>query len=244
MKAPYTDEQFEQQLKASNRTLDDVKHDVRRSLTIDKLLNKEIKSKITVSDADVTDYYDNHKAEFDVVEPTYRLAVIRVTSVPRPSPAICKAARPPPTPRPRRRFRRSRTASTPAKTSAPSPPTSPKIPTPRRAAAIWATSESQFASDPTVGAALLKLKPGRSPTSSRCSMSRPRSQSATPSTSCWTSEPAGQREISDPVVQQHIRQLLRDSRSQLIQNAYFEMLRDQAKVENFFAEQIFKNDAK
>jgi peptidyl-prolyl cis-trans isomerase SurA len=58
------------------------------------------------------------------------------------------------------------------------------------------------------------------------------------------SEPAGQREISDPVVQQHIRQLLHDGRSQLLKNAYFDMLRSQAKVENFFAEDIFKNDAK
>ena len=29
----------------------------------------------------------------------------------------------------------------------------------------------------------------------------------------------------------------------LLKGAYFEMLRDQAKVENFFAEQIFKSDA-
>ena len=28
------------------------------------------------------------------------------------------------------------------------------------------------------------------------------------------------------------------------EHAYFEMLRDQAKVENFLAEQIFKNDAR
>ena len=33
-------------------------------------------------------------------------------------------------------------------------------------------------------------------------------------------------------------------RSQLVQNAYFEMLRDQAKVENFFAEGIVNNGAK
>jgi peptidyl-prolyl cis-trans isomerase SurA len=56
-------------------------------------------------------------------------------------------------------------------------------------------------------------------------------------------EPAGQRDLSDPRVQQSIRQQLRDGRAQLLKAAYFEMLRDQAKVENFFAEQIFKNDA-
>jgi peptidyl-prolyl cis-trans isomerase SurA len=36
---------------------------------------------------------------------------------------------------------------------------------------------------------------------------------------------------------------LRDGRSQLLKAAYLEMVHDQAKVENFFAEQIFKNDA-
>ena len=55
-------------------------------------------------------------------------------------------------------------------------------------------------------------------------------------------EPAGQRELSDPHVQQAIRQQLHEGRSQLLNAAYFEMLRDQAKVENFYAEQIFKNE--
>ena len=38
-------------------------------------------------------------------------------------------------------------------------------------------------------------------------------------------------------------QQLREGRSQLLKAAYLEMVHDQAKVENFFAEQIFKNDA-
>jgi peptidyl-prolyl cis-trans isomerase SurA len=56
-------------------------------------------------------------------------------------------------------------------------------------------------------------------------------------------DPAGQHDLSEPQVQQRIRQGLRDARSQLLKTAYFEMLRDQAKVENYFAEQIFKADA-
>ena len=56
-------------------------------------------------------------------------------------------------------------------------------------------------------------------------------------------DPPGQRDVSDPGVQQAIRQQLREGRSQLLKNAYFEMLRDQAKVENFLAEEILKNDA-
>ena len=56
-------------------------------------------------------------------------------------------------------------------------------------------------------------------------------------------EPAGQRELNDPRVQQDIRQQLRDSRSQLLRAAYYEMMRNQTKVENHLAEQIFKNSA-
>jgi len=51
-------------------------------------------------------------------------------------------------------------------------------------------------------------------------------------------EPAGQRELSDPRVQQAIRSELRDRREQLLKAAYYEVLRDQAKVENYYAQKI------
>jgi len=57
-------------------------------------------------------------------------------------------------------------------------------------------------------------------------------------------EPAGQRELSDPRVQQAIHQLLHENHAQLLKNAYFEMLHDQAKTRNYFAEQILKEGAK
>ena len=53
-------------------------------------------------------------------------------------------------------------------------------------------------------------------------------------------EAAGQRDLSNPAVQQSIRDQLRSTREQLLKGAYLEMLRDQAKVENYFAEEIFK----
>jgi peptidyl-prolyl cis-trans isomerase SurA len=56
-------------------------------------------------------------------------------------------------------------------------------------------------------------------------------------------EAAGQYELTDPRVQQTIRAQLRDSRAQLLRNAYDEMLRDQAHVENFYAEEIFRKGA-
>jgi peptidyl-prolyl cis-trans isomerase SurA len=104
--------------------------------------------------------------------------------------------------------------------------------------------ESQLKADPTVGAAILKLQPGQVTDIFPMLDAQSKKPVGYAIYKLLDREPAGQREISDPVVQQEIRQLLRDGRSQLVQNAYFEMLRDQAKVENFFAEQIFTNGSK
>jgi peptidyl-prolyl cis-trans isomerase SurA len=57
-------------------------------------------------------------------------------------------------------------------------------------------------------------------------------------------EPAGQRELNNPSVQQSIRQGLRESHAQLLHQAYVEMLRDDSKVRNYFAEQILREGAK
>src|SRR5580765_4935149 len=55
-------------------------------------------------------------------------------------------------------------------------------------------------------------------------------------------EPAGQRDLSDPRVQQAIRSQLHDRREQLLKAAYYEVLRDSAKVENYYANKVLDNN--
>ena len=55
-------------------------------------------------------------------------------------------------------------------------------------------------------------------------------------------EPAGQRELADPRVQQAIRSQLHDRREQLLKAAYYEVLRDTAKVENFYAKKVLDSN--
>jgi peptidyl-prolyl cis-trans isomerase SurA len=55
-------------------------------------------------------------------------------------------------------------------------------------------------------------------------------------------DPAGQRELADPRVQQAIRSQLHDRREQLLKEAYYEVLRDSAKVENYYAEEVLQNN--
>src|SRR5437868_5777669 len=84
IRSPYTKEEFDARLKEKKITLDDFKRDLRRSLTVDKVLNKEVTSKINVSDQDIANYYNAHKAEFNLIEPQYHLAQIVVTATPNP----------------------------------------------------------------------------------------------------------------------------------------------------------------
>src|SRR5215467_2989253 len=46
IKSPYTQEQFDQKLKDKKITLDDFRRDLRRSLTVEKVVNKEVTSKV------------------------------------------------------------------------------------------------------------------------------------------------------------------------------------------------------
>src|SRR5437016_219714 len=84
IKSPYTQDQFEQKLKEKRITAEDFKRDLRRSLTVEKVMNKEVTSKITVTDQDVNDYYNAHKGEFNLIEAQYHLAQIFVTAQPNP----------------------------------------------------------------------------------------------------------------------------------------------------------------
>jgi peptidyl-prolyl cis-trans isomerase SurA len=105
--------------------------------------------------------------------------------------------------------------------------------------------ESQLRTEPEVYNAISKLKPGQ------ITEVLPVYNSTAPGRRAAgyaiykliSKEAAGQRELNDPRVQQVIRQGLRESHAQLLQTAYFEMLHDEAKIRNYFAEQILKQGA-
>jgi peptidyl-prolyl cis-trans isomerase SurA len=85
-KTPYTEEEFQKKLKDSGLTVDDLKSDLRRQLSVQKLLNREIVAKISITDQDVSDFYNKNRAQFNVAEPQYHIAQIVIT--PRPDPNI------------------------------------------------------------------------------------------------------------------------------------------------------------
>jgi peptidyl-prolyl cis-trans isomerase SurA len=245
MKAPFpSEEAFEQKLKESNQTLDELKHDVRRGLTSNKLLNKEINSKITVTDADVANYFNQHKSEFNLVETNYRLAQILVTDTPSAQPGNLQGSKATNDVEAEKKIKalKNRLESGEdfgalAMNFSESPETSPG------GGDMGFVADSQMRRDPEIYAAISKLKPGEITNVLPIMDPQTKKPAGYAIFKVLSRDPAGQRDLSDPRVQQTIRQQLQESRSQLLKAAYYEMLRDQTKVENFYAEQIFKNDA-
>src|SRR6201988_842002 len=86
LKSPYTEDEFQRRLKDQAMTVEDLKLELRRQLSIQKLLNREVVAKISITDQDVTDFYNANRAQFNVAEPQYRIAQILVT--PRKEPQI------------------------------------------------------------------------------------------------------------------------------------------------------------
>ena len=248
VKAPYTEDQFQAKLKASNLTLEQYRHEIRRNLTQTKLINKEINSKITVTDADVTNYFNAHKAEFNLIENQYHLAQIQVTDLPAQQAGNLQGSKATNDEEARKKIQAIKTRidagedfGTLAQNFSERQDTAPN------GGDMGFVTESQMAqmkaSDPNTYAAITKLKAGETTDILPLLEANTRKPMGYSIYKLISKDAAGQRDLSDPRVQQAIRQQLHDSRSQLLRAAYLEMLHDQAKVQNFLAEQIFKNAA-
>ena len=238
IKAPYTQEEFDKRLKDRNLTLDDFKRDLRRSITIEKVLNKEVTSKINISDEDITSYYNQHKAEFNLIEPQYHLAQILVTTQPNPQVKNVKAQNEPDARKKMQmienRLDSGEDFSTVAMGYSEQPETS------QNGGDLGFVPESSLKTDRIAYEAVNRLKPGQY--TSVLVVADPNSHQiyGFRVVKLISREGAGQRELKDPRVQQAIREQLRDRREQLLKAAYYESIRDKASVQNYFADEILK----
>jgi len=246
MKAPYTQEEFDKKLQAQNLSLDDLKRELRRSLTKTKLLNKEIESKINITDSEIGAYYAAHKAEFNLIEPRYGLAQIMVTSGPARQTGNLQNNKASGDTDAKKKIQALHSKLDSGEDfSALAQNFSENPNTAANGGDMGFVSESQLRTDPEIYNALAKIKPGQ------ITEILPVYDSAGPGRhtvgyaiyKLISREPAGQRELNDPRVQQVIRQGLRENHAQLLRNAYFEKLHNEAKVHNYFADEIIKQAA-
>ena len=238
-KAAYTQEQFDSRLKERGITMDDFRRDLRRSITIDKVINKEITSKINVTDSDISAYYNQHKAEFNLIEPQYHLAQILVTPGPKPQVKNLQKAQNDAEAKKKiqqlvNRLDSGEDFASVAMNYSEQPEISPN------GGDLGFIPESSLKGDKTAYDAVSKLKPGQytgvlpilDPSAHQVLGYR--------IVKLIAREAAGQRELQDPRVQQAIREQLRDGREQLLKAAYYESVRDKSSVENYFADDVLK----
>ena len=239
MKAPYTKEEFERQLASRKMTIDDLKSQLRRQLTIEKLINKEITSHITITDADVANFYNANKASFNLAEPQVHLAQIITT--PNPDPAV-------------RNLKNSK-----AQNDAEAKSKILDIEARLKRGDDFAMLAQNFSEDsntapnggdmgfvpesaldkanPDLRKMVMSLSPGAvSPVI--------HTQEGYRILKVISKEPAGQRELNDPRVQQSIRETLTNRKDNLLKTAYYEVARNTAKVDNYLARSVSESSGK
>lgn len=246
MKALMTQEDFDRQLKERGQTLEDLRRDIRNQLTENKLVNKEIESKINITDAEINNYYAAHKSEFNLIEPQYHLARIVVTNEPSTQVTNLQNNKAGNDAEAKKKIQSLRSrldagedfASVAARFS--EDPSSSS-----NGGDSGFVMESQLKSDPEVFAAIDKLKAGQTTDILPITQGEGSSRKTVGYQifELMEKRPAGQRDLNDPRVQQSIRQLLRNNQAQLLQDAYLEMLYNDAKIHNYLAEEIYKNGA-
>ncbi|MFB3815747.1 MAG: SurA N-terminal domain-containing protein [Terriglobales bacterium] len=242
LKAPYTEEEFQKRLKERHLTQDDLKQELRRQITVDKVLNKEITSRIEIKDADVTAYYNNHKAEFNLVEPTYHIARVLVTPGPMPQVRNLKNSKAQNDAEAKRKIQEivnrldsGEDFATVAMNWSEDPDTA------MNGGDLGSVPESGLqGTDPASREAVLKLKPGQYSGVITLVDPQTRKVFGYQVIRLIDKVSAGQRDLNDPRVQQFIRDRLRESSEQLRKAAFYEVLRNHAKVENYYAELILK----
>jgi len=240
IKAPYTQEEFNKQLQQRNMTIDDFKRDLRRSLTTTKLLNKEIESKVNITDAEINSYFTAHKADYNLIEPRYGLARIMVTGAPSPQTSNLQNNKASGDADAKKKIQTLRNRLESGEDFSTLAMQFSEDNTAANGGDMGFVLESQLRTDPEAYNAISKLKPGQY--TDVLSIADPSSRRIMGYAiyKLISREPAGQRDLNDPRVQQSIRQGLRDGHAQLLKNAYFEKLHDEAKVHNYLADEILK----
>jgi len=243
IKSPYTAEEFAKRLDEKKITLDDFKRELRRSLTRDKVVNKEITSRINITDQDVAGYYNAHKAEFNYIEPQYRLSKIVVTGMPNPQVHNLQNSKAQNDADARKKIQMIANRldsgddfATLAMNLSEDPETS------NNGGDLGLAPESALkTADPATRDAVMKLKPGQYTPVLPLLNPANHQPYGYMIVKLVSKEPAGQRDLNDPRVQQAFRQQLRDRREQLLKAAYYETLRNDAKVTNYYALEVLNN---
>jgi len=238
-KSPYTEEEFQKKLRDTGLTVEDLKSEIRRQVSIEKLLNREILAKISITDQDVTNFYNLNRAQFNVAEPQYRIAQIVVT--PHPDPSVHNRKNDKATTETEARQKAGilqQKLNSGADFSQLAMDYSEDTSSSTGGDLGFIPESALNQSDPVLKKTVLGMKPGES------TPPIPVKGGGYRILKLIGKEAAGQRELADPQVQQGIRDTLRNRKEQLLRSAYLTELRNEAHVTNYMARQVLESAGK
>jgi len=232
------DEAFQQQLTRRNLTAADMREGLRRELLSQKVIEREVTSKINVGDQDITDFYNANRAQFNFAEEAFRIAQIVITPVREaqvnnqtgddaatPQTAMSKAQML------MARLKEGAAFGDLARDFSEDPETAP-----RGGDLGFVPLSALQKAPPPLRDAVLKLSPG--------SVRVVSVGGAHTIVLLIAREPAGQRDLSTPGVRQNITTTLRNRKEQLLRAAYLTAVRTDAKVVNYLARRLVESQGK
>jgi peptidyl-prolyl cis-trans isomerase SurA len=238
-RAPYTKDEFDKKLGERHMTMDDLRAQLRKDLTVNKLINHEITSHIAITDEDVSKFYNANKAMFNPAEPTIHMAQILVTPQPDSNVRNLKnsKAQNPNEARAKitdimRRLQQGDDFNMLAQSYSEDPSSAPN------GGDMGFVPQANLEKlQPEVRKIIDAIQPGSIspiiPMGDGLHIIK-----------VFEREPAGQRELTDPRVQQNIRDTLMNRKEQVLNAAYYEVARNNAKVVNYLAQQVVDNSGK
>lgn len=239
LKSGYTQEEFQKQLDARKMSVADLKAQIKRDLSVQKLINKEITSQISISDGEIGDFYKANKDAFNLAEPQIHLAQIVVTAGEDRSVRNLK--------------------NDDAKTDEQAKSKIQALDARLHQGEDFAMLAQNFSEDPNSSAnggdlgfipqsaldqagpevrnVILRLQPGQITPALQ-------TKDTYRIFKVISKEPAGQRDLNDPKVQQRIRETLLNRKDQLLRSAYYEVARNEDKVVNQLALKVISSTKK
>jgi len=232
------EEQFQQELTRRNLTAADMRDGLRREMLAQKVIEREVTSKINITDQDITDFYKANIGQFNRTEDSYRLAQIVVTPQ-RESQQVNRSGN---------------DAGTPQEAAAKAQAMMERL----KQGAQFSELAADFSEDPQSAqrggdlglvpvSALQKAPP---PLRDAVLKANPGTVTAVTVNGVHTivllvaKEPAGNRDPGMPEVREGITNTLKNRKGQVLQAAYISSLRNNVVVVNLLAQRLLESQGR
>ena len=226
------DDVFQKELTRRNLTPADMREGLRRELLSQKVIDQEVRSKITVTEREVSDFFTTNRAQFNIPEEAYHIAQIVVT-----------AARDT-----RVSNNRGDDATTPEAAAAKVRMLMERL----KAGDSFRELAAAYSEDPESAprggdlgfVPVSRLKQAPAPLRNAVLNKPPGTVNVVSGGGVHTlvlvvaHEKAGQRDLSMPAVRDRITETLRSRKEQLMRTAYLTTVRDNAQVVNYLARRL------